>query len=154
MSPPANYTARATAACRGSKCQLLRIEGCRAVSAADSLWPYSWLSRPGPYFFFQVATQLYTLGWVDPFQTHYFSENVVAPGIQPRPLVIKPQTLTARPQKGSLSTLFYPNTLKFSILILYSAKCQIWQEGSLGLWRRYMVLVPRERLLNLLGPTM
>jgi hypothetical protein len=29
------------------------------------------------YFFFQVAPYLYS------FQTHYFSENLVAPGIEP-----------------------------------------------------------------------
>jgi hypothetical protein len=33
------------------------------------------------HFFFQVAPQLYSQAWVDPFQTHYFSENVVAQGI-------------------------------------------------------------------------
>jgi hypothetical protein len=38
------------------------------------------------YFFFRVAPQLYSRGWVTPFQTHYFSENLVAPGIEPGPL--------------------------------------------------------------------
>jgi hypothetical protein len=33
------------------------------------------------YFFFQVAPQLYS-----PFQTHYFKENLVTPGIEPGPL--------------------------------------------------------------------
>jgi hypothetical protein len=33
------------------------------------------------YFFFLVAPQLYS-----PFQTHYFSENLVAPGIELGPL--------------------------------------------------------------------
>jgi hypothetical protein len=39
------------------------------------------------YYFFQAAPQLYVLKaeWT-PFQTHYFSENLVAPGIEPRPL--------------------------------------------------------------------
>jgi hypothetical protein len=37
------------------------------------------------YFFFQVALQLYEALW-SPFQTHYFSENLVAPGIEARPL--------------------------------------------------------------------
>jgi hypothetical protein len=37
------------------------------------------------YIFFQGA-QLYSRGWVDPFQTHYFSENLVAPGSEPDPL--------------------------------------------------------------------
>jgi hypothetical protein len=30
---------------------------------------------------------------VDPFQTHHFSENLVAPGIEPRPLNLYPGTL-------------------------------------------------------------
>jgi hypothetical protein len=38
------------------------------------------------YFFFQVATELYSRGSVDTFQTHYFSENSVAPGIELGPL--------------------------------------------------------------------
>jgi hypothetical protein len=33
------------------------------------------------YFFFQVAPQLYSVV----LQTHYFSENLVAPGIEPGP---------------------------------------------------------------------
>jgi hypothetical protein len=33
----ANYTDRATTACRRSYCQLLRIEGCHVVSATDPL---------------------------------------------------------------------------------------------------------------------
>jgi hypothetical protein len=35
------------------------------------------------------------------FQTHYFSENLVAPGIQPGPLDLQPRTLTTRPQRQS-----------------------------------------------------
>ena len=35
LSPQANYTDRAAAAVRRSKCQLLRIEGCHVVNATD-----------------------------------------------------------------------------------------------------------------------
>jgi hypothetical protein len=35
FSPQANYTDRATAACRRSYCQLFAYRGCRVVSAAD-----------------------------------------------------------------------------------------------------------------------
>jgi hypothetical protein len=35
MCPRANYTDRATAACRRSDCQLLRIRGCHMVSVTD-----------------------------------------------------------------------------------------------------------------------
>jgi hypothetical protein len=38
------------------------------------------------YFFFQVAPQLYSEAEWTPFQTHYFSENLVASGIEPGPL--------------------------------------------------------------------
>jgi hypothetical protein len=65
LSPRANYTDRATAACRRSDCQILRIEG-----ATWSVWriprPYSWFSRKEPLLFYQVAPQLYSRGWVDP----------------------------------------------------------------------------------------
>jgi hypothetical protein len=46
LSPRANYTDRATAACRRSDCQLVRI---------GSLRPYSWFSRQEPLLFYQVA---------------------------------------------------------------------------------------------------
>jgi hypothetical protein len=32
-----------------------------------------------------------------PFQTHYFSENLVAPGIEPGSMDLSPGTLTIRP---------------------------------------------------------
>jgi hypothetical protein len=35
LSPRTNYTDRATAACRRSDCQLVRIEGCHVVSVTD-----------------------------------------------------------------------------------------------------------------------
>jgi hypothetical protein len=62
----ANYNDRATVACRRIQCQLLQIEG-----ATWSVWriPYGrilgFLDR-SHYFFFQVAPQLYSQGWVGP----------------------------------------------------------------------------------------
>jgi hypothetical protein len=38
------------------------------------------------YFLIEVAPQLTQEADWTPFQTHYFSENLVAPGIKPRPL--------------------------------------------------------------------
>jgi hypothetical protein len=38
------------------------------------------------YFFFQVAPQFTHEAEWTPFQTHYFSENLVATGIEPGPL--------------------------------------------------------------------
>jgi hypothetical protein len=39
-----------------------------------------------------------------PFETHCFSENVVAQGIEPGPLDLQPVTLTTRPQRRSMYT--------------------------------------------------
>jgi hypothetical protein len=50
------------------------------------------------YFFFQVAPQLYSRGRVN---THYFSENLVATGIEPGPLDLQAGTLITRPQRRS-----------------------------------------------------
>jgi hypothetical protein len=58
--------------------------GCHVVSVTD---PYvsilGFLDR-SHYFSFQVAPHCtHEVEWT-PFQTHYFSENLVAPGIEPR----------------------------------------------------------------------
>jgi hypothetical protein len=65
LSPRANYTDRATAACRRSDCQLLRIKVPRG-QLDGSLRPYSRFYRQEPLLFYQVAPQLYSRGWVDP----------------------------------------------------------------------------------------
>jgi hypothetical protein len=65
LSPRGNYTDWATAACRRSDCQLLRIEVPRG-QRDRSLRPYSRFSRPEPLLFSLVAPQLYSRGWVDP----------------------------------------------------------------------------------------
>jgi hypothetical protein len=36
-----------------------------------------------------------------PFQSHYFSENLLEAGIEPGPLDLQPGTLTTRPQGRS-----------------------------------------------------
>jgi hypothetical protein len=43
-----------------------------------------------------------------PFQTHYFSENLVAPGIEPGPPDLYAGTLTTRPQEA----VIHANTSK------------------------------------------
>jgi hypothetical protein len=66
LSPRTNYTDRETTDCRQSKCKFLWIERCRVVSPED---PYGRILRfldRSRYFFFQVAPQLYSRGWVDP----------------------------------------------------------------------------------------
>jgi hypothetical protein len=84
LSPRANYTDRATAACRRSDCQLVRIEG--ATWSAWQIPPavFSRFSRREPLLFYQVAPQLYSLGWVDPVPDPLLFFLVV-PGIEPGP---------------------------------------------------------------------
>jgi hypothetical protein len=55
LSPRANCTDRATAACRPSDCQLFADKGCHVVSVTDSRF-----SRQEPLLFYQVASQLYS----------------------------------------------------------------------------------------------
>jgi hypothetical protein len=52
---------------------------CHVVSVTDPYDRILHFLEQSRYFFFQVASQLYSRGWVDPFQTHYFSENLVEP---------------------------------------------------------------------------
>jgi hypothetical protein len=66
LSRRANYTDRATAACRRSQCQLLGIEGCCVVSTADPLQPYSRYSRPEELFFLSSSSSIVSRGWADP----------------------------------------------------------------------------------------
>jgi hypothetical protein len=68
---------------------------CHVVSVTDLYCRNLGFLDRSSYFFFQVAPQFYSLGWVDPFQSRYFSENLVAPGIEPTPLdlIIRPQRL-------------------------------------------------------------
>jgi hypothetical protein len=49
-----------------------------------SLRPYSRIFRPEPllFSFKQLLSCTHEAEWT-PFQTHYFSENLVAPGIEP-----------------------------------------------------------------------
>jgi hypothetical protein len=53
------------------------------------------------YFFFQVAPQLYSEAEWGPFQTHYFSENLVALGIELGLLDLQSGTLATTPERRS-----------------------------------------------------
>jgi hypothetical protein len=65
LSPRANYTDRATTACRRSYCQLFADRGCQRSSWRIPTAVFS-VFRPEPIIFFQVAPHLYSRGWVDP----------------------------------------------------------------------------------------
>jgi hypothetical protein len=57
---------------------------CHVVSVTDTYGRILGFLDRSRYFFFKVAPQLYSneAEWT-PFQTHCFSENVVAAGIEP-----------------------------------------------------------------------
>jgi CBS-domain-containing membrane protein len=72
LSPRANYTDRATAACRRSDCQLFADRGCHVVSVTD---PYGrmlgFLDRSRYFSIKQLLNCTHEAEWT-PFQTHYF----------------------------------------------------------------------------------
>jgi hypothetical protein len=57
--------------------------GCYVVSVTDPYCLILDLLDRSRYLFFHVVPQLYSEAEWIPFQTHYFSENLVAPGIEP-----------------------------------------------------------------------
>jgi hypothetical protein len=72
------------------------------VSVTDPYIPILVFLDWSLYFFLRVAPNCtHEAEWA-PFETHYFSENLVDPGIEPRPLDLQPGTLTTRPQRRSL----------------------------------------------------
>jgi hypothetical protein len=72
------------------------------VSATDPCGRILGISGPEPLLILPSSSSivLTRLNWA-PFQTHYFSENLVTPGIEPGPLDLKPGTLITRPQRQS-----------------------------------------------------
>jgi hypothetical protein len=65
LSPRANYTDRATAIV-GEVSVEFADRGCRVVSATDPHGRILGFLKRSRYYFFQVAPQLYSRGWVDP----------------------------------------------------------------------------------------
>jgi hypothetical protein len=60
---------------------------CHVANVTDLLRLYSRISRPEPIFFSfkHLLNFTHETEWI-PFQTHNFSENLVAQGIEPGPL--------------------------------------------------------------------
>jgi hypothetical protein len=72
LSPRANYTDRATAACRRSDCQLLRIEGATCVCVTDHYGRILGFLERSRYFSIKyLLSCTHEAEWT-PFQTHYF----------------------------------------------------------------------------------
>jgi hypothetical protein len=61
--------------------------GCHVVSVSDPYGRNLGILHRSRYFFFQVAPSLVLkqMEWTQ-FRTHYFSENLIALGIEPGPL--------------------------------------------------------------------
>jgi hypothetical protein len=85
-SPRANYTDRATAAYRRSLCQLLWIEGATWLAWRIPTAVFSTFKTGTATFSFkQLLICTHEAEWT-PFPTHYFSEKLVAPVLEPGPL--------------------------------------------------------------------
>jgi hypothetical protein len=59
---------------------------CHVVNVMDPYGRILGILDRSRYFFLKVAPQFYHEAEWTPFQSQYFSENVVAPGIEPGPL--------------------------------------------------------------------
>jgi hypothetical protein len=83
--------------------------GCHVVSVTD---PYvrilGFLDRSRHYFF-QVAPQLYSRGWVDPVPDPVLLRKSGSAGIEPGPLDLQPGTLTTRSQRRSVLLISQQN---------------------------------------------
>jgi hypothetical protein len=62
--------------------QLLRIEGV-AWSAQHLHGRIVGFVDQSRYIYIQLAPEFYSRGWMDPVSDHYFSENLVVPGMKP-----------------------------------------------------------------------
>jgi hypothetical protein len=66
LSPRANYTDQSTAACCAKLVPTSMDRGCHVVSVTDLYGSILGFLDRNRYFFFQVAPQLYSRGWMDP----------------------------------------------------------------------------------------
>jgi hypothetical protein len=80
----ANYTDQMAATCWQSLWQILQVEECHVVSATGPMFVnFGFLDRICKLFIKEAPQFIHIIEWT-PFQTHYFSETLVAPGIEPR----------------------------------------------------------------------
>jgi hypothetical protein len=83
LSPRANYSDRRLSA----KLVPTFADRVSRGQSDGSLRPYSGISRPEPLLFLSnSSTVVLNEAERTSFQAHYFSENLVAPGIEPEPL--------------------------------------------------------------------
>jgi hypothetical protein len=99
-SPQANSTYRATAACRQSYCQPLRIEGVAwSTQGIPTTVNLGFLDR-SRYFFIQVPPQLSSRGWVDPVPEPLLLRKCGRAGNRTRDLWICSQKLSQLDHRG------------------------------------------------------
>jgi hypothetical protein len=100
FSPQANYTDRATAACRWSLCQLLRIEGVAwSAQRIPTAVNIGFLDR-NHYFSIQIAPQLSSRGWVNPVPDPLFLRKSGSTGNETQDLWICSQELWPLDHRG------------------------------------------------------
>jgi hypothetical protein len=81
LSPRANYTDRATAACRRSDCQLFADRWCQVISVTDPYGRILGLLDRSRYVSIKYLLSCTHEAVRTPLQTHYFF--LVVPGIEP-----------------------------------------------------------------------
>jgi hypothetical protein len=116
----------------------LQIQQCHVVSATDPYGSILGFLDRSRYFFFQAALSCTHEAEWTPIQTHYFSENLVAPGTERGPLDLYPGTLTSG-CKSLLNTLKLvgigrrykeiQTTEAYSNLRLTNVKCSIHKQS-------------------------
>jgi hypothetical protein len=82
---PASYTATLILSLVGQVSDHICVQRAPYGQRDGSLRPYSRISRPEPLLFYPSSSSVVLTEWT-PFQTHYFSENLITPGIEPGPL--------------------------------------------------------------------
>jgi hypothetical protein len=141
LSLQANYTDWATAACRRSYCQLLRVDGvvwsAQRIPTAVNL---GFLDR-SRYFFIQVAPQLSSWGWVDPVRDPLLLRKSGRPGNRTRDLWICSQKIWPLDHCDVLLCttlwLLWGNTFFPSLFFSWDLRFpwhQMWRSLCAGMW--------------------
>jgi hypothetical protein len=100
------------------------------VSAAEHPTTFNPFSRPEPLLFLSSSSSfILTRAEWTPFQTHYYSENLAAPGIEPGTSVSS-QELRPRDHRGGLYQLYVPFYYTISIEIQNFVYCR--QPGNMS----------------------
>jgi hypothetical protein len=83
------------------------VELYAVFSLNESPLPYSRISMPERYYFFQISPQLYSRGWADPVPDPLLLRKSGSDGNRTRDLWICSQELWSLDYRGGRSTFFY-----------------------------------------------